>query len=147
MKLEEIEELIQQHKGNEIDLCYFDKSGFTLEPCVPYAWQPTGETIEIPSSKSKRLNVLGFVNRDCEFKSFVFEGGVPETIEVPGLLNKRQNQNHLELTLIRTTDAEIEEAVAKSGAKEYKIIEMNMEDQFIEFTAREKTKHLFQWEA
>jgi transposase len=33
----EIEALIQQHKDNEIDLCYFDESGFTLEPCVPYA--------------------------------------------------------------------------------------------------------------
>ena len=53
------------HK-DKIDLCYFDESGFTLEPCVPYAWQPI-ETIEIPSSKSKCFNVLGFVNRDCEF--------------------------------------------------------------------------------
>ena len=76
----EIEALIQQHKGYEIDLCYFDESGFTLEPCVPYAWQQTGETIEIPSSKSKRLNVLGFVNRDCQFTSFVFEGGINSSI-------------------------------------------------------------------
>ena len=75
-----MEELIRQHKECEIDLCYFDESGFTLEPCVPYAWQPTGKTIEIPCSKSKRLNVLGFVNRDCEFKSFVFEGGVNTSV-------------------------------------------------------------------
>jgi transposase len=75
-----LEELICQHKSREIDLCYFDESGFTLEPCVPYAWQPTGKTIEIPSSKSKRLNVLGFVNRDCEFNSFVFEGGINTSI-------------------------------------------------------------------
>jgi len=73
---EELKLLIQQHKDNEIDLCYFDESGFTLEPCVPYAWQPVGKTIEIPSSKSKRLNVLGFVNRDCKFNSFVFEGSI-----------------------------------------------------------------------
>ena len=54
---EHLKELIQQHKEGAIDLCYFDESGFTLEPCVPYAWQPSGETIEIPSSKSRRLNV------------------------------------------------------------------------------------------
>lgn len=77
---EEIEKLVQQHKEREIDLYYFDESGFTLEPSVPYAWQQTGETIEIPSSKSKRLNVLGFVNRDCEFQSFVFEGTVNSSI-------------------------------------------------------------------
>ena len=77
---EEIGKLIQQHKKGEIDLCYFDESGFTLEPCVPYAWQQKGEALEIPSSKSKRLNVLGFVNRDCEFTSFVFEGGVNTSV-------------------------------------------------------------------
>lgn len=79
---EELKELIQQHKDNQINLCYFDESGFTLEPCVPYAWQFSGKTIEVPSSKSKRLNVLGFVNRDCEFDSFVFEGTVNTSVVV-----------------------------------------------------------------
>ncbi len=96
---EELEELIQQHKDNEIDLCYFDESGFTLEPCVPYAWQQTGETIEIPSSKSKRLNVLGFVNRDCEFKSFVFEGGIDSSI-VSACIDEISNQIKKPTTLI-----------------------------------------------
>jgi len=79
---EELKLLIQQHKDKKIDLCYFDESGFTLEPCVPYAWQSVGKTIEIPSSKSKRLNVLGFVNRDCKFNSFVFEGLINSSIVV-----------------------------------------------------------------
>jgi len=78
----ELNQLIQQHKDNKIDLCYFDESGFTLEPCVPYAWQWVGKTIEIPSSKSKRLNVLGFVNRDCKFNSFVFEGAINSSVVV-----------------------------------------------------------------
>ena len=96
---EELEALIQQHKECEIDLCYFDESGFTLEPCVPYAWQQTGETIEIPSSKSKRLNVLGFVNRDCEFKSFVFEGGVNTSI-VTACIDAFSNQIKKPTTLV-----------------------------------------------
>jgi hypothetical protein len=62
---EKIKVLIQALK-DKIDLCYLDESGITLEPCFPYAWQPIG-TIEIPNSKSKYFNVLGFVNRDCEF--------------------------------------------------------------------------------
>lgn len=78
----ELNKLIQQHKDNKIDLCYFDESGFTLEPCVPYAWQWAGKTIEIPSSKSKQLNVLGFVNRDCKFNSFVFEGMINSSVVV-----------------------------------------------------------------
>ncbi|VAW44262.1 hypothetical protein MNBD_GAMMA04-974 [hydrothermal vent metagenome] len=78
----EIEGLIEKHKKGDIELCYFDESGFTLEPCTSYAWQPVGETIEIPSSKSRRLNVLGFVNRDCQFDSFVFEGSVTTAVVV-----------------------------------------------------------------
>jgi transposase len=78
----EIKELIQQHKNGDIDLCYFDESGFTLEPYIPYAWQPIGKTIEIPSSKSKRLTVLGFVNRDCRFNSFVFEESITSSVVV-----------------------------------------------------------------
>jgi len=25
-----------------IDLRYFDQTGFTLKPCIPYAWQANG---------------------------------------------------------------------------------------------------------
>ena len=48
----------------------------------PYAWQPVGETLEVPCSKSKRLNVLGFMNRDCAFQSFVFEGSINSAVVV-----------------------------------------------------------------
>ena len=78
----ELEGLIQQSKEGSIDLFYFDESGFTLEPYVPYAWQKKGETIEVPSSKSKRLNVLGFINRESQFQSFVFEGSVDTAVVV-----------------------------------------------------------------
>jgi transposase len=77
--------LIEQSKQKEIDLFYFDESGFTLEPCVPYAWQPRGETLEVPCSKSKRLNVLGFVNRECSFTSVVFEGSVTSAVVVASI--------------------------------------------------------------
>ncbi|MHC4950916.1 MAG: ABC transporter ATP-binding protein [Planctomycetota bacterium] len=98
----------------------------------------------------------GVLRADCtldEFRQkirkvhFVFEDHIPETIDIPGLLHKRQNHNHMELTLVGTTDAQIQQAVETAGAKEYKMVELNLEDQFIEFTAREKSKPLFQWEA
>ena len=58
-----IKALIQQADNGEIDLVYFDESGFTLEPCIPYAWQPRGKTLEVPSAKSTRLN--GNCQRIC----------------------------------------------------------------------------------
>jgi transposase len=74
--------LIVQAGQKQIDLYYFDQSGFTLEPCVPYAWQPVGETIEVPCAKSKRLNVLGFMDKDCSFQSLVFEGSINSSVVV-----------------------------------------------------------------
>ena len=77
--------LIEQSKKKEIDLFYFDESGFTLEPCVPYAWQPRGQIIEVPCAKSKRLNVLGFINRECSFASVVFEGTITSAVVVASI--------------------------------------------------------------
>lgn len=56
-----------------IDLYYFDEAGFTLDPCLPYAWQTVGETIEIPAASSDRINVLAFLSADHRFHPFVFE--------------------------------------------------------------------------
>jgi transposase len=77
--------LIDQDQKKQIDLFYFDESGFTLEPCVPYAWQPKGKTIKVPSSKSKRLNVLGFMNRECSLTSVVVEGSVTSAVVVASI--------------------------------------------------------------
>jgi hypothetical protein len=47
-----------------LKLYYFDESGFSTTPCVPYGWQPIGTTQNIPCQASKRLNVLCFLNRN-----------------------------------------------------------------------------------
>lgn len=59
-----------------IELFYFDESGFTTLPSVPYAWQPVGATLELPSFPSKRLNVLGFMSRDQKAFFHYTEGKV-----------------------------------------------------------------------
>ena len=65
----------------ECELWYFDGAGFCLTPCVPYAWQPIGDHIEVPSSShSQRLNVLGFLKRDNHLVPYMIEGGVDTEI-------------------------------------------------------------------
>lgn len=54
-----------------IDLYYMDETGFTLVPPIPYAWQAEGDPLELPSHKSKRFNVLGFMNRQHKLESYV----------------------------------------------------------------------------
>lgn len=55
--------LQSQHK---FDLFFFDETGFSCQPSVPYGWQPKGETTEIPSQSSERLNTLGFWKADTQ---------------------------------------------------------------------------------
>ena len=60
-----IAQLIDREEQGEIDLFYFDESGFNLQPSVPYAWQEKGKQIFVFScSHSQNLNVLGFLNHD-----------------------------------------------------------------------------------
>jgi len=48
-----------------------------LTPYIPYAWQPIGSVIKIPTSThGRRLNVLGFLNRHNDLYPFVMEGKV-----------------------------------------------------------------------
>ena len=55
---EMIARLQARESPGECDLWYFDGAGFCLEPYLPYAWQPIGTSIEVPtSSHSRRLNV------------------------------------------------------------------------------------------
>ena len=79
---EEITALHEQEAAGEVGLYYFDESGFSLTPDVPYAWQAVGETIEIPSSRSKRLNVLGFCNKQQDFHATTVQGYVDSEIVI-----------------------------------------------------------------
>jgi transposase len=72
----ELKELTKQHEDGEIELWFFDESGFDQQPSVPYAWQPIFDPIEVPSQKSTRLNVLGFLTQDNQFELASFEGTV-----------------------------------------------------------------------
>ena len=62
-----LEYLKQEENKGKINLYYFDESGFSQVPSIPYAWQLIGETREIPSQRSKRINVLGFLSRKGDF--------------------------------------------------------------------------------
>ena len=61
---QDIHQFVHQFRQDHFDLYFFDETGFSLQPSVPYGWSPQGETLEIPSCKSRRLNVLGFWSPD-----------------------------------------------------------------------------------
>lgn len=67
--------------ARELDLYYFDGAGFSLDPCVPYAWQSRGQTFAVPAATSDRLQVLAFFSLDHRLHPLVFENS-PITSEV-----------------------------------------------------------------
>lgn len=74
--------LIEEDKQGIIDLRYYDESGFCLVPYIPYAWQEQGETLAIPSEPSKRINVLGFMNKRNDLDAYTIEGSVDSAVVV-----------------------------------------------------------------
>ena len=79
---EDLDIFIEEYQEGIIDLRYFDESGFCLMPYIPYAWQEKGETIAIESGHSKRLNVLGFMNKHDELDAYCFECSVTSEVVI-----------------------------------------------------------------
>ena len=53
-----LHQLQQRAAMGECALWYCDGTGFCFTPCIPYAWQPRGHTLELPaSSHRQRVNV------------------------------------------------------------------------------------------
>jgi len=107
-----IENLEKRRDDGEIELYYFDESGFNLTPCVPYAWQPKGEYIEVPAAKSESLNVLAFMNKDNDCTSFVFNGSVDTDVVVECF-------NRFSLTLNKKTFVIMDNAPVHKNKKFY----------------------------
>ena len=76
-----IARLQARESQGECALWYFDGAGFCLEPYLPYAWQPIGASIAVPtSSHSRRLNVLGFLKRNNDLYPYMIEGSVDTAV-------------------------------------------------------------------
>ncbi len=75
-KLKELKELYILEEKGMLDIYYCDESGFNLTPYVPYGWQPKGKYIELLPKKSKRLNVLGFMNKKNDLIPFITEQSI-----------------------------------------------------------------------
>jgi len=87
-------------EAGELELYYFDEAGFTLDPCVPYAWQTVGETSEIPAASSDRINVLAFYATDHRFHPFVFEETIDSEIVIACFDYLRQTITKLTLVVM-----------------------------------------------
>jgi len=106
---------------------------------------------------SDRIVVIdkGVLRANCSLEQFQkaikkvilsFADSVPDLVNIDGVLHCKRSEKQLELTLVGTDDEKISEWAKSAGAENYNIIKMNLEDQFIEFTAPANDRRLFQWE-
>lgn len=77
-----IQDYKQQELAGKIRLTYFDASGFSLVPHMCYAWQKIHQTIELLAQRSKRINVLGFMDSNGNTTSFTIEGKVDSAVVI-----------------------------------------------------------------
>ncbi len=98
----------------------------------------------------------GVIRADCSLEQFrtavkkvkfVFNQSSPETVDIEGLLGFRRSDKELEMILVGTADEKIAEWAKANGAADYQTINMNLEDQFIEYTAPAGRNKPFVWEA
>jgi len=106
---------------------------------------------------SDRIAVIdkGVLRANCsleEFRAavkkviFSFTDSPPAEVDIDGLLHCRRSDKEVELILVGTADEQIAEWAKSNGAEKHQILQMNLEDQFIEYTAPANHRRLFRWE-
>ena len=91
-----------------------------------------------------------FRNKICKIRLTYEKSPAPpdEAVEaeIDGVLRCKRNDNELVLTIVDPQDEQLEKFAEKTSARDCSPVSMNIEDQFIEFTAPAKKSGLFQWE-
>jgi len=97
----------------------------------------------------------GKLKADCTLERFrsairkfiiTFDKQSPSEISLEGLLHFRSDGNIFEITLMNTSEQTVQTWANAAGAKDCRQAALNLEDQFIEFTAPVKKGKLFDWE-
>ncbi len=97
----------------------------------------------------------GVLRANCSLEQFraavkkvrlSFAESVPAEVDIEGLLHYRRSEKELELILVGTDDDRIDDWAKTAGAEKYQIVKMNLEEQFIEYTAPAGRTRLFRWE-
>jgi hypothetical protein len=76
LQVEKLKELEAMSAEEKIDLFYGDESHVCSEGYVHYGWQFPDEDVCILSEKAYKLNIFGFINRQCKCKWLATEGNI-----------------------------------------------------------------------
>jgi len=119
-KVEELKTLIDLEKGAFLTIYYADESGFNETPCVPYGWQPKGDSLSIPTQKGSRLNVFGLMSRDNKLHTYTSTKSIDSDFVTKSIDDFIFNQPRQGRSVIIIDNAKIHHSEAfKSRIKEW----------------------------
>lgn len=109
----------ERELAGELDVFYLDESGFSSRSCVPYAWQPRGETLCLPAHVSGRTNVIGFMSRNNEAYFHAVDGSVTHREIVAAMNNFVRLRPPEKLTIVVMDNATVHHKAAKEASWEW----------------------------
>lgn len=68
------EEIKQLRTLSQIDLWFYDESGFDLNPASVYGWQAKDSALSLPAQRGNVLTVAGFIQTDNSFEGYYHQG-------------------------------------------------------------------------
>jgi len=124
----ELELLKNQAVRGDIDLFYFDGTGFNLNPNVPYCWTQKGKTTTLPALRSRGYTVLGLLNiNKNEFQGNLYEGAANSECVIQTLEELSNNLDRKTIVILDNA------SIHKSKIVKHKAIEWRKKGMFLQF--------------
>lgn len=75
----ELADMLALEDQQYLKVFFGDEAGFSLDPSIPYGWQPCGTYQAMVPRKHKRHNVFGLLSRDNTLKTYDITGAMNAT--------------------------------------------------------------------
>ena len=112
----------------EIDLWFYDESGFDLNPASMYGWQAKGSELALPAQRGNVLTVAGFIQTDNSFEGYYHQGSLNQDLFIAYI------EDFIEKSVHRKTVVLMDRASFHTSAKvKQKLKEWQKRNLFIQF--------------
>ena len=75
-KKEELKRLVDYEQDGLIELFFSDECGFSLNPSIPYGWQPIGIQRGIKSANERVVNLFGLLSKNGKLITYATEQNI-----------------------------------------------------------------------
>jgi len=119
-KKKELDDLKKSEKEGKFKIYYGDGSAFSLTPSVPYAWQPIGYCIKLPSFKSENLNLFGIFDADKNLELYSVKGFMTSEVIISFIDDFCEKKKNEEIVLVLDNASVHRSKLFKSKELEWK---------------------------